>query len=189
MSSTPAVDSFLAMTSWLALSLGLWLGQAPEAAPSPDPEEAAALAQSVQRELDAAQQRAQAQERLRTQRLELIQRAAGWLLVADEALAVGELDVSAPLGNADVALAQAEANAEDTGRGQSVLLIQSARFRLAFAVEAAARRDISEARWALFYAGLELNEAYRRALNRPDTFILTPPVPTPLQAGGAAPGP
>ena len=110
---------------------------------------------------------------MRTQRLDLLEDAGLWVLAADQALAVGELDIGDALGEADSALAEALENATETGNGRTVLLIENMRTRIAFALEAAGRRSVYEARWALYDASFELREARRQALNRPDTAVLT----------------
>jgi hypothetical protein len=119
------------------------------------------------------QERAQELERLRTQRVALLEDAGIWVLAADQALAVGELDIGDALDEADAALAEVLENATDAGRGQTVLLVENARTRIAFALEATGRRSVYEARWALYDASLELREARRRALDKPDTAVLT----------------
>ncbi len=136
-------------------------------------QEATARAGLVEQELLGMRERAQQQEQLRVQRLDLLEDAGLWVLAADQALAVGELDVGDALEEADSALSEALENATDTGNGRTVLLIENIRTRLAFALEAAGRRSVYEARWALYDASFELREARRQALNRPDTAVLT----------------
>ncbi len=136
-------------------------------------QEATARTGLVEQELLGMQQRAQEQERLRTQRLTLLEDAGLWVLAADQALAVGELDIGDALDEADSALAVVFKNATVTGRGKTVLLVDNAGTRIAFALEAAGRRSVLEARWALYDASHELREARRHALDRPDTSVLT----------------
>ncbi len=136
-------------------------------------QEATARAGLIEQQLLGMQERSQEQERLRTQRLTLLEDAGLWVLAADQALAVGELDIGDALDEADAALSEVLQNATETGRGQTVLLVENARTRIAFALEAAGRRSVTEARWALYDASLELREARRHALDRPDTSILT----------------
>ncbi len=137
-------------------------------------QEASATTEIVQLEVSAMQERAQEQERLRIQRLALLESASQSILAADQSLAQGELDVDDSLDAVDSALAQVLESAEEVGRGQTVLLVESARDRIAFALSATGGRDVLHARWALYFAYLELREARRHALNRPDTFVLTP---------------
>jgi hypothetical protein len=137
-------------------------------------QEAAARTGLVEQELAGMQERAQQQERLRTERLDLLEDAGRWMLAADQALATGELDIGDALDEADAALAEVIENATAAGHGQTVLLIENARTRVAFALEAVGRRSVYEARWALFDASWELREARRHALNRPDPSVLTP---------------
>jgi hypothetical protein len=137
-------------------------------------QEAAARTGLVEQQVLGMQERAQEQERLRTQRLALLEDAGVWVLAVDQALAVGELDIGNAVDAADLALSEALQNATDTGSGQTVLLVENVRTRLAFALEAAGRRSVEEARSALFLANLELREARRHTLDRADTSVLTP---------------
>jgi hypothetical protein len=137
-------------------------------------EEATTRTEAVEQNLTGMQERAQELERLRDERLELLERAGLWLLAADQALAVGELDVGDALSEVDTALTDALDNASDAGSGQSVLLVESARTRLAFALDAVGRRDVLDARQALYFASLELREARRHALDRPETSVVMP---------------
>lgn len=137
-------------------------------------QEATARTGLVEQEVLGMQERAQQQERLRTQRLALLEDAGVWVLAVDQALAVGELDIGDAVDAADLALSEALQNATETGNGQTVLLVENVRTRLAFALEAAGRRSVEEARSALFLANLELREARRHTLDRADTSVLTP---------------
>ncbi|HEX8702220.1 MAG TPA: hypothetical protein VF815_25535 [Myxococcaceae bacterium] len=137
-------------------------------------QEATARTGLVEQQIVGMQERAQQQEQLRTQRLDLLESAGLWVLAADQALAVGELDIGDALDEADSALADALENATTTGNGQTVLLLENVRTRLAFALEAAGRRSVYEARWALYDANFELREARRQALDRTDPSVLTP---------------
>ncbi|MDY7225556.1 hypothetical protein [Hyalangium rubrum] len=136
--------------------------------------ESAARTGLLQEQFSGMQERAQEQERLRTQRLDRLEDAGIWLLAADQALAVGELDVGDALDAADTALAEVLQNATEAGQGQTVQLIESARSRIAYALEAAGRRDSYFARGALYEAHLELRAARRHALDRQDTAVLPP---------------
>jgi hypothetical protein len=137
-------------------------------------EESTARTGLVEQEILGMRERAEQQERLRIRRLELLGDASLWVLAADEALAVGELDISDALNEADEALAEVLESATETGQGQTVLLVENVRTRIAFALEAAGRRSVYEARWALYDAGWELRQARRHTLDRPDTTVLTP---------------
>ncbi|HLL01389.1 MAG TPA: hypothetical protein VK539_12440 [Myxococcaceae bacterium] len=137
-------------------------------------QEATARTGLVEQEVLGMQERAQEQERQRTQRLALLEDAGVWVLAVDQALSVGELDIGDAVDAADLALSEALQNATDTGNGQTVLLVENVRTRLAFALEAAGRRSVEEARSALFLANLELREARRHTLDRADTSVLTP---------------
>ncbi len=137
-------------------------------------QEATARTGLVEQEVLGMQERAQEQEQLRAQRLALLEDAGVWVLAVDQALLVGELDIGDAVDAADSALAEALQNATETGSGQTVLLIENVRTRLAFALEATGRRSVEEARTALFLANMELREARRHALDRPDTSVLTP---------------
>jgi hypothetical protein len=128
----------------------------------------------VEQELTGMRERAQELERLRTQNLTLLEDAGVWVLAADQALAVGELDVGDALAAADLALGDVLENATEAGRGQTAVLVESARARIALAIEATGRRDVFQARQALYDASFELRAARRHALDRPDTSILTP---------------
>ena len=128
----------------------------------------------VEQELVGMQERAEVQEQLRTRRLDLLEDAGIWVLAADQALAVGELDIGDALDEADEALAEALASATETGQGQTVLLVENVRARIAFALEAAGRRSVYEARWALYDASWELRQARRHTLDKPDTTVLIP---------------
>jgi hypothetical protein len=128
----------------------------------------------VQQEIAGMQERAEEQEQLRTRRLDLLEDVGVWVLAADQALAVGELDIDDALDEADEALAELLENATETGQGQTVLLVENVRTRIAFALEAAGRRSVYEARWALYDASWELRQARRNTLDKPDTTVLIP---------------
>lgn len=210
------------MTRWLALSLGLWLGQAPEpSSPLPpdvevqDPaaielreaweralqsvdttedtqaprspgapqddvaqlraelQELQAQVNSLQQQLSGMREEAADLERMRQQRLEEIARAGGWLVAADQALEVGELDIGDALLEADTALEQVVRSATDAGSGRTVLLAEGARASIAQALEATGRRDSAQARWWLFDAAERLREARRHNLDEPSATTIT----------------
>jgi hypothetical protein len=129
--------------------------------------------QSLQGELNTMRERAAEQELLRVERLEQLDRAAEWLVAADQALFVGELGIGEALEQADAALADAQGNAERSGHGETVLLMESARARLVTALEATGERNVDVARLQIHAASQELRAARMRALDRPDTTVLT----------------
>ncbi|MBN1208457.1 MAG: hypothetical protein JXB05_26590 [Myxococcaceae bacterium] len=137
-------------------------------------EESTASTERLQQELTGMEERAQELERLREERLELLERAVTWMLAADQALAVGELDVGDALAQVDIALTDVLQNASDAGSGQTVLLVENARTRIAFVAEAVGRRDVHPARLALYIASLELREARRQAFDRPGASTVLP---------------
>jgi hypothetical protein len=136
--------------------------------------------QSTQRLTDLEQQQAAQQERaralelLRQQRVASLERAYDWLVVTDQQLQTGELDIGPALTSASLALSEALESSAETGHGQSESLIARAQDRLAAALEAVEERDTYLARWELNAAGLELREAWRLSLNRSGAQALTP---------------
>jgi len=122
----------------------------------------------------AQQERARALERLRQQRVEALERAFDWLVLGDQQLETGELDIGPTLTSASLALEEALEASVETGHGQSEGLISRAQERLAAALEAAQERDSYLARVELNAAGAELREAWRLSLNRSDASALTP---------------
>jgi hypothetical protein len=178
------------MAPWLALSVGLWLGQTPGITPTlppgADTQDPAALEQlraevealqaqvnSVQQQLTGIRDSAAELELMRQQRLAEIERAGTWLLAADQALAVGELDVGDALLEADTALAQVVQSATEAGSGRTVVHIEGARGALVRARDATGRRDIYQARWDLFDAAEHLREARRQNLDEASTTTIT----------------
>lgn len=137
-------------------------------------QESAAVAQGMDRELTGMRERAQELERLRTQNLALMQEASTWLAAADQALDTGELDVDNALAEADAMLAEALQNASSAGRGNAAAQVQSARGFIAQALDAAGRRDVYYARWALLYAADRLRAAHGDTLDQQGTSALTP---------------
>lgn len=165
------------MAPWLALSLGLWLGQAPEPTPALQREveqlrtqlqELQAQVDTLEEQLTGMREGAAELERLRQQRLEEIARAGGWLVAADRALAVGDADTAEDaLAEADAALVQTAQSATAAGGGRTVLLVEGARNAIFQALEAVGRRDNAQARWWLFDASEFLREARRNNLEEP----------------------
>ena len=83
--------------------------------------------QSLEQQQSEMQARSQQLEALRQERLALLASAYEWVLAADTALSVGELDVGYALRQADQSLTGALENAEASGRGETVQLMRSAR--------------------------------------------------------------
>ena len=128
---------------------------------------------SLQQQLTGMRDNAAELERMRQQRLEEIERAVTWLAAADQALAVGELAVGNALQEADAALAQVIQSATEAGSGRTVILAEGARGAILRALEAAGRRDTSQARWDLFYAAENLREARRHNLDEASATTIT----------------
>ncbi|SEK51275.1 hypothetical protein SAMN05444354_101757 [Stigmatella aurantiaca] len=137
-------------------------------------QESAAVAQGMGQELTGMRERAQELERLRTQNLALMQEASTWLAAADQSLDTGELDVDTALAEADAMLAEALQNASSAGRGNAAAQVQSARGFIAQALDAAGRRDVYYARWALLYAADRLRAAHGDTLDQQGTSALSP---------------
>ncbi|WP_225412798.1 hypothetical protein [Stigmatella hybrida] len=137
-------------------------------------QESAAVAQGMGQELTGMRERAQELERLRTQNLALMQEASTWLAAADQSLDTGELDVDTALAEADAMLAEALQNASSAGRGNAAAQVQSARGFIAQALDAAGRRDVYYARWALLYAADRLRAAHGDTLDQQGTSVLSP---------------
>ncbi len=193
------VDTFAGMNGWLPISLTLLLGQTPATAPTEEERRAAQelelrelqlqvetlrvqmeeQQQEDQRRIQALQQqqalqqeRAGELEQLRQQRLVSLQRAYDWLITADQLLESGELAVGPSIAYAQREISTALATATDTGRGQTVRLIQSAQERLSTVNDAVDERDVYPARLEIQAAGAELREAWRLTLNRPGTTLV-----------------
>jgi hypothetical protein len=137
-------------------------------------QQSALVAQGMEQELSGMRERAQELERLRTQNLALMQEASTWLAAADQALDTGELDVENALAEADAMLAEALQNASAAGRGNAATQVQSARAFIAQALDAAGRRDVYYARWALLYAADRLRAAHGDTLDPQGTSALSP---------------
>jgi hypothetical protein len=137
-------------------------------------QQGAAVAQGFDQTLSDMRGRAQELEQLRTQNLSLMQDASTWLAAADQALDTGELDVDNALSEADAMLAEAVENASAAGRGNAAAQVQSARSFISQAMDAAGRRDVYYARWALLYAADRLRAAHSDTLDEEGTSVLTP---------------
>jgi TolA-binding protein len=172
------------MTPWLALSVGLVLGQTPASTPSQSKaaqeaqqlrarlqaleaqqQQDAANTQQLQQQLSGMQERASELERLRQQRVAELERARNWLVAADQALAVGELGINDTLLQADLALAQVQQSASASGSGHTIVLVEDARRLIAQAFDDTSHRDTLQARGRLFDADWLLQEARRDNLN------------------------
>ncbi|MBZ4335744.1 hypothetical protein [Corallococcus sp. AS-1-12] len=122
--------------------------------------------QSVQTQVDTHEQRAYEAERARQQRLARIQSGGQWMLAADQALEQGELNVDNALDIADEDFAVVRQSASTYGQGGVVVQAERIRAQIAFARDAANRRDIYAARLALQTAGEELRLARAASLER-----------------------
>jgi hypothetical protein len=125
--------------------------------------------QSVQSQVDTHEQRAYEAERARQQRLARIQSGGQWMLAADQALEQGELNVDNALGIADEDFSVVVRSASTDGQGNVVVHSERIRAQIAYARDAAARRDVYAARIALQSAGEELRLARAASLERAGT--------------------
>lgn len=125
--------------------------------------------QAVQTQVDTHEQRAYEAERARQQRLARIQSGGQWMLAADQALEQGELNVDNALDIADEDFAVVRQSASAFGQGGVVVQAERIRAQIAFARDAANRRDIYAARLALQTAGEELRLARAASLERSGT--------------------
>ncbi|MGE6762457.1 hypothetical protein ACQKGO_30885 [Corallococcus interemptor] len=125
--------------------------------------------QSVQSQVDTHEQRAYEAERARQQRLARIQSGGQWMLAADQALEQGELNVDNALDIADQDFSVVGQSASTYGQGSVVVHSQRIRAQIAYARDAANRRDIYAARIALQTAGEELRLARAASLERAGT--------------------
>lgn len=136
--------------------------------------------QTLQYQLAAQQQqdadmreRADTLEQQRQVRLDEIERARQWLMAADTALVAGELDIGDALREADAALENVAQSATDAGSGQTVLLVEDARTRIAQALSSTGNRDTYNARWDLFFAYERLRDARRQNLDEASATTVT----------------
>jgi hypothetical protein len=193
------VDTFAGMTGWLPISLTLLFGQTPTTAPTAEEQRAAQelefrelqlQVETLRAELESQQQEDQSRiqalqqrqalereragelERLRQQRLVSLQRAYDWLITADQLLESGENTVGPSIAYAQREISTALSTAADTGSGQIVRLIESARERLSTVNDAVDDRDVYPARLELQIAGAELRQAWRLTINRPGTTLV-----------------
>ncbi|HSP80412.1 MAG TPA: hypothetical protein VLQ93_17910 [Myxococcaceae bacterium] len=129
--------------------------------------------QSLEEQQATLQARALELQQLQQQRVVSLENAYGWFVTIENQLDGGNLDATSPaLTNADAALAVALSTALETGRDQTVLLLERARDRLFVIRQALAARDVYAARVELQLAALEVWQAWQQALNRPDSSNL-----------------
>jgi TolA-binding protein len=133
--------------------------------------------QSLQQQQRLQQERAQALEGLRQQRLASLQRAYDWLRTADQLLESGELDIGPAVASAQRELSTALDTAAEAGRGETTLLIEQALERLSTVDNAVSQRDLYPARMAIQNAGFELQQAWRLTLNRQGTTLVNQDTP------------
>jgi chromosome segregation ATPase len=129
---------------------------------------------AAQQQQDAdMRERADTLEQQRQVRLDEIERARQWLIAADKALEAGELDIGDALREADAALENVVQSATDAGSGQTVLLVEDARTRMAQALASTGNRDTYKARWDLFFAYERLRDARRQNLDEASATTVT----------------
>jgi hypothetical protein len=131
--------------------------------------------ETVEQFQDTLRDRSLQLQQLQQERLVNLERAYGWFVTAEGQLDVGDLDAALPaLARADEALEIALSSALETGRAQTATLIESARDRVAFIRQALDERDVYHGRRELEFAALEVLQAWRLALNRPEPTYVTP---------------
>ncbi|QRO00394.1 hypothetical protein JRI60_15850 [Archangium violaceum] len=135
-------------------------------------EEEQSRLQSLEQQQETQQARATELEQLRQERVASLARAYEWLISADQQLESGEQSIGPALVSARQELSTALSIADETGRGQTVRLIQSALARLSTVDEDVAQRNLYVARRQLQAAGFELHEAWRLSINRQDTTLV-----------------
>lgn len=109
-------------------------------------EELRTRVEALERRVGAEQAREQQAAASRRERAESIAEALEVLQRADEVLERGAFEADAPLRRADDLLAGAVREAEAFGGGREVTTLETARDRIAQALEALGRRDFFEAR-------------------------------------------
>ncbi|NNB89569.1 hypothetical protein HJC10_25585 [Corallococcus exiguus] len=125
--------------------------------------------QAVQTQVDTHEQRAYEAERARQQRLARIQSGGQWMLAADQALEQGEMNVDNALDIADEDFSAVRQSAAAFGQGGVVVQAERIRAQIAYARDAANRRDSYAARIALQSAGDDLRLARAASLERSGT--------------------
>ncbi|WNG35168.1 hypothetical protein F0U61_17030 [Archangium violaceum] len=190
------------MNGWIALSLSLLLGQTTPTPAAPTEAEAERAVQEaelnelraelelLQAQMEAQQQeaqgriqsleqrqalesaRAQELEQLRQEHLESLARGYDWLITTDQLLETGDFDIGPAVAYAQREISNALATASESGRGESVLLMESALARLATIDDLVGQRNIYPARRQLQDAGFELNRAWQLSLNLAGTTLV-----------------
>lgn len=197
----PPVDTFPGMNGWLTLSLSLLLGQTtPTPAPTEaeaeravqeaEQDELRAELELLQAQMDAQQQedqgriqsleqqqalesaRAQELEQLRQEHLESLARGYDWLATTDQLLESGDFDIGPAVASAQREISDALAAAAKSGRGENVILMESALARLATVEDLVAQRNIYPARRQLESAGFELGLARQLSLDVSGTTLV-----------------
>ncbi len=128
--------------------------------------------QSLEQQQATQQARATELEQLRLERIASLARAYEWLISADQQLEIGERSIGPALISARQELSTALATADESGRGQTARLIQSALARLSTVDDDVAQRNLYVARRQLEAAGIELHEAWRLSINRQGTTLV-----------------
>jgi chromosome segregation ATPase len=172
-STSPDVQEELARTTLELQSLRARVQQL-EAQVQQSQQQATQRLTGLEQQQGAQQERALRLEQLRQQRVEALERAFDWLVLSDQQLQTGELDIGPSLTSASLALSEALEASAEAGQGQSEGLISRAQERLGAALRAAQERDSYLARVELDAAGFELREAWRLSLNRSGASALNP---------------
>ena len=128
--------------------------------------------QSLEQQDATESARSQALEQLRRQRVESLSSGYDWIITADQLLEEGDFSVGPALTSARQALAQAIATANETGRSDTVHLIENALGRLTYVEQSVEQRDVYQARLQLQAAGYALHEAWRLTLQRSDATLV-----------------
>lgn len=122
--------------------------------------------QSLEQQDATESARAQALEQLRQQRVESLRSGYQWMITTDQLLEKGDFSIGPALSYARQDISEALASAAETGRGDTVRIIESALNRLIRIEESVEQRDLYRARLELQTAGFELREAWRLSLQR-----------------------
>lgn len=128
--------------------------------------------QSLEQQDATENARAQTLEALRQQRLASLQSGYQWMITADQLLEEGDFSVGPALTSARQDISDALTSAAESGRSDTVRLIESALNRLTNLEETVEQRDIYRARLQLQTAGFELHAAWRLTLQRPGATLV-----------------
>jgi hypothetical protein len=128
--------------------------------------------QSLEEQQATENARAQTLEQLRLQRVERLSSGYQWMITADQLLEEGDFSVGPALTSARQDLSEALATAAETGRGETVNLIENALGRLTYAEQSVEQRDVYQARLQLQEAGFALHQAWRLSLQRPGATLV-----------------